>query len=104
LQYIPKENEIIEYGWQFNLSKGSRIVEVGDKLKEFLSEFAISVSKAVNLNFGSVDIIEIEDNKFMVLEANSGVMMDNLMHLLDNGHEIAKEIYSEAIDLMFSNF
>jgi glutathione synthase/RimK-type ligase-like ATP-grasp enzyme len=104
LQYIPKENEIIEYGWQFNLYKGSRIVEVGDKLKEFLSEFAISVSKAVNLNFGSVDIIEIEDNKFMVLEANSGVMMDNLMHLLDNGHEIAKEIYSEAIDLMFSNF
>lgn len=103
LQYVPKINEVIEYGWKFNLSKGSKIVEVEDSLKEFLSTFAINVAEAVNLKFGSVDIIETEDNKFMVLEANSGVMMNNLMHLLDNGYNIAEEIYSEAIDSMFSN-
>ena len=37
----------------------------------------------------------------MVMEINSGVMMENLVKLQDDGIQIAKSVYGEAIDLMF---
>ena len=43
-------------------------------------------------------IIELEDENYMVLEVNSGVGMTIFSKNVENGYEIAKDIYSKAID------
>ena len=35
------------------------------------------------------------------MEINSGVMMENLINLQEDGEQIAKDLYGEAIDMMF---
>ena len=57
---------------------------------------------AIGLNFVSVDIVELEGGELKILEVNSGVMMENLVKLEKDGYEIAKRIYEQAIDNMFS--
>ena len=46
---------------------------------------------------GAKNIIDVSemfhDNKLLVMEINSGVMMSNLINQLDDGYLIAKEIY-----------
>ena len=99
---ILKQGEVFEYDWKFNLSRGSRssldiwesdkieIINIIDKINEFL-----------DLKFVSVDIIKTVENKFYVMEINSGVMMENFINQHENGEKIAKEIYKEAILEMF---
>ena len=99
---ILKQGEVFEYDWKFNLSRGSlssldilesdkiEIINIIDKINEFL-----------DLKFVSVDIIKTVENKFYVMEINSGVMMENFINQHENGEKIAKEIYKEAILEMF---
>ncbi len=99
---ILKQGEIFEYDWKFNLSRGSlssldilesdkiEIINIIDKINEFL-----------DLKFVSVDIIKTSDNRFLVMEINSGVMMENFINQHEDGEKIAKEIYKEAILEMF---
>lgn len=101
LNYIPYEGEIIEYEWRFNLSKGAKIEKTSDYENEILSKMADKIAEILDLKFVSIDIIKNSDNKFMVMEINSGVMTENLIKQSNNGKEIAKEIYSEAINQMF---
>ncbi len=100
--YIPKPNEKIELDFRFNLSNGARLFyNIDEKLKKDIMDIAINVTKALDISFASVDIIHTKDNKLLVLEANSGVMMDNFIKQYPNGEEIAYNIYKEAIKLMF---
>lgn len=100
---VLSKGEVFEYGWKFNLSQGAIIFEVEDNLlRERLSELAISISKDLGLSFCSIDIIETEDNQLLIMEANSGVMMDSFIELYPNGYEIAKDIYKEAIMKMIN--
>ncbi len=89
------------YGWQFNLSQGAIIDNVEDVINEKIKDIAINISKSIGLRFGSIDIIETEENKFLVMEGNSGVMMDNFISLNKNGYKLAKDIYKEVIIKMF---
>lgn len=60
-----------------------------------------NIIKVINLKFVSIDIVKLTNNQYMVMEINSGVMMENLVKLQDDGIQIAKSVYGEAIDLMF---
>ena len=62
---------------------------------------AIKAFNLLDLRFASVDIIELESGEILILEINSGVMIDKYAKYMKNGGEICKRIYSEAIDLMF---
>ena len=100
--YIPKENEEVVLNFQFNLSNGALMfLDIEPFLKKELEDLAIKVSKEVNLTFGSIDIIKTRDNKLLIMEANSGVMMNSFIKQHENGYEIAKNIYKDAISLMF---
>lgn len=55
----------------------------------------------MNINFATIDIIETTDNNLYVLEINSGVCTAILIQLVDNGVEIAKDIYRQAIKKIF---
>ena len=50
---------------------------------------AKDVSKKINLGFGSIDIIKTIDNKYYVLEINSGVMIENYIKLTSDGYNKA---------------
>ena len=99
---VLKENEIYEYDWKFNLSRGSKMFrDITSKDYETISSIALDTALKVGLNFGSVDIIKTKDEKFYIMEINSGVMMDNFIKQDKNGYNIAKSIYKEAIVSMF---
>ena len=100
--YIPKLNEKIELDFRFNLSNGAILfTDIDEKLKNKIINLAIKTSKSLGIVFGSIDIIHTEDNKLLVLEANSGVMMKNYIKLNKNGYNAAYNVYYDAIKLMF---
>lgn len=99
---VLKKNEIYEYGWQFNLSRGAKIDSVDDVVNKKIINLSKKVASIVNLKFGSIDIIKTNDNKYYAMEANSGVMMKNYINNEINGYNIAKDIYKKAIIKMFN--
>lgn len=102
LDKILDKNVEFIYNWQHNLSKGSIPFEENDTdLKNKIQTLAIDTFKKLNLRFASVDIVELESGEIMILEINSGVMIDNYTKFVPNGRQICKNIYSKAIDKMF---
>lgn len=100
---IPKKGEEYVYDFRFNLSCGSiASTNIDESIKEKVTKLALDVSKKTNMTFASIDIFETIDNKFLVLEANSGVTINKAINFIPNGYEIAKSIYKEAINKMFS--
>lgn len=101
--YIPKLNEEIELDFRFNLYNGARVFSsIDEELKKKITDIAKRVTKALSISFASVDVIHTTDNRLLVLEANSGVMMDSFIKQYPNGEVIAYNIYKEAIKSMFN--
>lgn len=99
---VLKKDEKFIYDFKYNLSKGSIITENIDKeTKSIISKMAKDVSKKINLGFGSIDIIKTNDDKYYVLEINSGVMIENYIKLTSDGFKKAKKVYEEAVLEMF---
>ena len=102
VDYIPELGEIIEYEWRFNLSKGAKIANVNLEEKEILMRMVNKIVEVIDVRFVSIDIVKLTNNQYMVMEINSGVMMENLIKLQEDGKSIAMDLYGKAIDLMFS--
>lgn len=101
---ILNDKEKFEYNWKFNLSQGSIAKMVENKsLEEKLIQIAKDVCNNINLRFGSIDIVETINGKLLVLEANSGVMIDNYIKLNPNEYNLVKEIYKEAVESLLEN-
>lgn len=99
---VLNKNELYEYNWQFNLSKGAVPYFVKDEvIREHVESLALKAAKLLNLKFASIDIIELETGELLILEANSGVMMENFIHYFENGPKIAYSIYEKAVEAMF---
>ena len=98
LNYIPNQNEKVEYSWLFNLSKGA-IVE--EKVGNEIITLALEAYKVSGLRFCSVDVIRTNDGKIMIMEINSGVMISNYVNLVTNGYNKAYKVYKDAIEAMF---
>ena len=102
LEYIPEKGEMVECGWQFNLSKGSIVnINVAADVKEKVTALAKKAYEASTLKFCSVDIIETYNHEFLVMEINSGVVIKKFVELVPKGYEIAKKVYKDAIMKMF---
>ena len=101
LDYILEENKTYEYSWQHNISKGAIPYKVNDKeLIDKLSSIAVNATKKLNLNFVSVDIVELDNNELKVIEVNSGVVT-NIADYFEDGEALAHRIYKKAILSMF---
>ena len=98
---VLQKDKTIEYGWMFNLSKGAKIGEIVKERQIFVNELAEKIANTLDISLASIDIIEDQNGNFMVIEINSGIMMNNLIKQLPDGADIAKEIYTEAILSMF---
>lgn len=105
LKYVPKRDEKIVISWKHNLSGGAgaiKITEDDEKYDEIVT-LAKNAAKSIGIKFASVDIIEEkENNELSVMEINGSVCMNKFTELVENGYEIAKGIYSKAIDKMFN--
>jgi len=89
------------YSWKHNLANGAKIEMMVDDC-ERICLLAKQAAQVLNLQFGSVDIIKT-NGKYLILECNSGVMMNNLLKMLPNGYEVVKGIYKRAIMELFKN-
>lgn len=98
LNKVLKSNEKYVYTWKFNLSNGSRANKniTCDELKE-IKKIVNSIIEKIDTSFCSIDIIKTSDNKFMVLEINSGVMLKNFILSSKDNYEIGKKVYEKAI-------
>lgn len=102
LDIVLKKGESYMYDWKFNLSRGARInEEVDESEKQNIYDIVSSITNKLDLGFCSVDIIK-SNNKYYVLEINSGVMMKNYVEQAKDGYSNAYNIYKEAIIKMFN--
>ncbi|MHB1151578.1 MAG: ATP-grasp domain-containing protein [Eubacteriales bacterium] len=100
----PITGERVNLGWKHNLGQGSEAVIMKDPaaIKQ-LSELAARASDALKINFASVDIIETPE-KLMILEINSGIMMENFALSCEDNYTAAKKIYSDAVESYFNKY
>ena len=99
--YIPKKDEEIVLDYRFNLSNGARVfIDIDKDLLDRIQHLANRVINETNPSFASIDIIKTKDDELLVMEANSGIMMTNYLAQTNN-YELVKNIYHEAIKLMF---
>lgn len=97
---ILNEKEIYEYSWKFNLSNGSKaFFDIDKSIETKIKSIVIDILNKLKVKFVSIDIVEI-DNEFFVLEMNSGVMIENLINMIDDVSKLEK-IYEKAILSMF---
>jgi len=102
LNKIPKSGEKIPLNWKHNLGQGAQPEIVADpSLVSQLSDLALRAAEAVNVRFASVDIIRT-GGEFKVLEINSGIMMESFARLNTYNYQLAKSIYKEALEAIFS--
>ncbi len=98
---ILQPGEKYHLNWKHNLGQGATPVVIQDEsLIATLSSLALQAAKTVNIQFASVDIIKTE-GAYLVLEINSGVMMENFSQMSDAHYQIAKSIYREALQSIF---
>ena len=105
LTAIPKENEEIIISWKHNLSSGAQaiLIDENDKYVEKVKEIALKAAKTIDIEFASVDIALTENKELLVMEINESVCLNIFSQTIPGGYEIAKQIYSTAIDKMFEN-
>lgn len=103
LNYIPKNGEEVVVSWKHNLSGGAIPIIIDDK-DEFIrvvKDVALKAGNALNIDFATIDVAVTNKKETLVMEINSSVCMNKFAEIIPGGYEIAKGIYSKAIDKMF---
>lgn len=95
---IPALGEKVTVAWKHNLGQGSLPILIEDENEIYkLSKFALKSAKALGLQFASIDIVIDSNDNYMILEINSGVMMEKFSKLGEDYYKTAKHIYERAI-------
>ncbi|MDD4774606.1 MAG: hypothetical protein PHZ09_13545 [Eubacteriales bacterium] len=103
LSAVPAAGDRVNIGWKHNLGQGSEAAVIGDPdVIRRLSDLSVRAAGALRLNFASIDIIETAAET-MVLEINSGIMMENFSSSSAGNYIAAKAIYAEAIESYFDS-
>lgn len=103
LSEIPDDGKEVTISWKHNLSSGAEpiIIDESDEFIGKVRNVAKKAGDALNINFASVDVVVTENKEVLVMEVNGSVCMNKFAEIIPNGYEIAKSIYSKAIDKMF---
>jgi len=92
--------------WRHNLSQGATAFELDDTAnKNFvnsLKSLAICAAKVININFATIDVVELDSGELMIMEINSGVQARQLLEQKPHLRPVVKEIYATAIRGMFA--
>ncbi len=103
LSKVPEKDEEVTISWKHNLSSGAEpiVIDESDEYVKQIKEIAVKAGNALNIKFASVDVVVTEKKEILVMEINGSVCMNKFSEIIPNGYEIAKSIYSKAIDKMF---
>ena len=103
LKYVPKDKEEVVVSLKHNLSNGAEpiVIDEKDEFIEKVKKVALDAGNALNIEFASIDVAKTKNNEIFVMEVNGSVCMNKFTEIIPNGYNIAKEIYSKAIDKMF---
>ena len=104
LEYIPKKDEKIVYSWKHNLSGGAGAIKVDSQDKNYdkIISLAKEAGKAIGIRFASVDVILDKNDEISIMEINGSVCMNKFSEIVEDGYNIAKDIYARAVDKMFN--
>ena len=84
--------------WRHNLDSGAEPVLLQQgAVRERCVELAIQAAKSIELRFGSIDVVEV-DNCWRILEIDSGVVMEALGKAYP---ELVYAAYAAALDKVF---
>jgi len=99
LTRVPAVGECVPVQWKHNLGQGATAsFDVRPELREQLMALAPRAASAIGMRFCSVDVVEVEQEGLLVMEVNSGVMMDSLIAQLgDEGAALATRLYGAAV-------
>jgi len=88
--------------WRHNLTQGATAFELEDeKLLAKLQNLATYAATAININFATIDIVELQTGELQVMEINSGVQARQLLEQLPHLRSVIKDIYAAAVMGMF---
>ena len=94
-----------EDNWRHNLSQGATAFELdSEKDREKLAKLkalATRAAKAISINFATIDIAELENGEFAIMEINSGVQARQLLEQKPHLRPVIKNIYAAAVQGMF---
>ncbi|MEG1990012.1 MAG: hypothetical protein RR144_02080 [Clostridia bacterium] len=102
LNYVPKKNEKKYISWKHNLCFGAKPRIITDKCKlSQIHKIVKEATKAIDITFATIDVIELFSSELLVLEINATVGMTKFSEYVANGYNITKDIFSKAIDKLF---
>jgi glutathione synthase/RimK-type ligase-like ATP-grasp enzyme len=99
LSRVPAKGEEVPVNWRHNLGQGAAAdLNVPTGKKRELADLALRAAAAIGIRFCSVDVVGVESEGLMIMEVNSGVMMDSLMGQLgEEGISLAERMYETAV-------
>jgi glutathione synthase/RimK-type ligase-like ATP-grasp enzyme len=102
LTRVPALGQRVPLNWRHNLGQGAtaRLVDASEGAMGEHVGLARAAAAAMNLRFGSVDVVRDESGKLRILEVNSGVMMEFLARALPEGEALARRVYGAALRAM----
>jgi glutathione synthase/RimK-type ligase-like ATP-grasp enzyme len=98
LDTVLPEGQHHALNWRHNLDSGAEplLLQQGAARKRCV-ELAIEAAKSIDLRFGSIDVVQVDDS-WRILEINSGVVME----ALGKAHpDLVYAAYSTALDKVF---
>ena len=103
LNEIPGKGEEVTISWKHNLSSGAEpiVIDENDEFIENVRCIAKKAGDALNIKFASVDVVVTDEKEILVMEINGSVCMNKFTEIIPDGYNIAKSIYSKAVDKMF---
>ena len=103
LEYVPAKDETFFISWKHNLTGGAVPTIVEDEaLKSKITDLVAAAAHAASIDYATIDVIETKDKAMYIMEINSGVCMTKFIEQIPDGRDIAKKIYTKAIDTMFT--
>jgi glutathione synthase/RimK-type ligase-like ATP-grasp enzyme len=102
LACVPALAERRLLNWRHNLGQGAsaRLLDMKALRQDPAWQLAHDAANALGLVFGSVDVVIDESGSRLILEVNSGVMMEFLARTLPEGETLAKLVYGRAVEAM----
>lgn len=103
---VPPAGAEFLVNWRHNLGQGAAVelLNLDTSLEDVATRNALALAekaaRAINLTFGSIDILMTNQGP-EVLEVNAGVMMEFLATSITGGKDAAARVYTKAFDLMF---
>lgn len=99
LTRVPTPGQVVPLNWRHNLGQGAsaRVLDHHAPAMQQHVALAQQAAAALNLRFGSVDVVRDQANELRILEINSGVMMEFLARTLPEGEAIAANVYRAAL-------